>query len=125
MKAISIKQPWASLIINGYKEYEFRTWKTKYRGKILIHASQTIDKDIISKFKHLNIKYPTGCIIGEVNIIDCLKVDSKLDNKLKKENNLIYEENYIDYYAFKLNNIIKYNKPIKAKGQLGIWNYNK
>lgn len=38
MKAITIKQPWATLIAKGYKEYEFRTWKTKYRGDILIHA---------------------------------------------------------------------------------------
>ena len=39
MKVLSIKEPYASLIVNGYKEYEFRSWKTKYRGKILIHAS--------------------------------------------------------------------------------------
>lgn len=38
MKVITIKQPWATLIAKGYKEYEFRTWKTKYRGDILIHA---------------------------------------------------------------------------------------
>jgi len=125
MKVISIKQPWASLIITGYKAYEFRTWKTKYRGKLLIHASQNIDKDIMPKFKHLNLEYPTGCIIGEVNITDCLKVDSIFDKNLKKANNIIYEENYTNYYAFKLDKIIKYKKPIKAKGQLGIWNYNK
>lgn len=125
MKAISIKQPWASLIINGYKEYEFRTWKTKYRGKILIHASQMIDKDIMTKFKHLNLEFPMGCIIGEVNITDCLKVDSIFNKNLKKDNNIIYEGNYTNYYAFKLDKIIKYKKPIKAKGRLGIWNYNK
>ena len=123
MKVISIKQPWASLIINGYKKFEFRTWKTKYRGKILIHASQTIDKEAMSKFKHLNLEYHTGYIIGEVDIIDCIKVDSKLNKELKKENKIIYEENYIDCYAFKLDNIIKYNNLIKIKGQLGIWNY--
>jgi len=32
MKVITIKQPWDSLIVEGYKEYEFRTWNTKYRG---------------------------------------------------------------------------------------------
>ena len=37
MKALTIKEPWATLIIEGYKEYEFRSWKTNYRGKILIH----------------------------------------------------------------------------------------
>ena len=38
MKVITIKQPFASLIASGQKEYEFRTWKTSYRGDILIHA---------------------------------------------------------------------------------------
>ena len=44
MKAITIKQPFASLIAAGLKEYEFRTWKTKYRGEILIHAGKAVKK---------------------------------------------------------------------------------
>ena len=40
MKALTIKEPWATLIIEGYKEYEFRSWQTKYRGKIYIHATK-------------------------------------------------------------------------------------
>ena len=45
MKVLTIKEPWASLIINGYKEYEFRNFKTNYRGKILIHAGLTLEKN--------------------------------------------------------------------------------
>ena len=41
MKAISIKEPWASLIHNGSKTIETRTWGTKYRGKILLCASKS------------------------------------------------------------------------------------
>ena len=40
MKAISIKEPWASLILNGHKTIETRTWKTTYRGKLLLCASK-------------------------------------------------------------------------------------
>lgn len=40
MKAISVKQPWAWLIVNGYKDIENRSWDTKYRGAVLIHASK-------------------------------------------------------------------------------------
>lgn len=40
MKAISIRQPWAWLIVNGYKDIENRSWDTKYRGMVLIHASK-------------------------------------------------------------------------------------
>ena len=44
MKVLTIKQPWASLIAEGIKKYEFRTWKTKYRGDLLIHAGKGVDK---------------------------------------------------------------------------------
>lgn len=124
MKVISIRQPWASLIINGYKKYEFRSWKTNYRGKILIHASLNTDKAEIEKYQDLNLNYPTGCILGEVNITECIKIDSKFEKQLKQENKLIYQSNYLDYYAFKIEDIIKYQEPILAKGQLGIWNFN-
>ena len=63
MKALTIKEPWASLIINGYKEYEFRSWKTNYRGKILIHAGKSLEKENIEKFKYYNLDYGKGEII--------------------------------------------------------------
>ena len=47
MKVLSIKEPWASLIMNGTKRIETRSWKTKYRGEIYIHAS-------LSKAKIIN-----------------------------------------------------------------------
>ena len=39
MKALSLRQPWASLIANGHKTIETRTWRTRYRGPLAIHAS--------------------------------------------------------------------------------------
>lgn len=45
MKAISIRQPFAWLIVNGYKDIENRSWDTKYRGLVLIHASKGMTKD--------------------------------------------------------------------------------
>lgn len=52
MKVLTIKQPFATLIIEGYKEYEFRTWKTKFRGEFLIHAGKVLIK---KQWKDLNI----------------------------------------------------------------------
>ncbi len=37
---LSIRQPWAWLIVNGYKDIENRTWSTRFRGKVLIHAGK-------------------------------------------------------------------------------------
>ena len=42
MKALSIKPPWAGLILAGIKDIENRTWKTAYRGPLLIHTEGAI-----------------------------------------------------------------------------------
>ena len=123
MKALTIKQPYASLIVNGYKEYEFRTWKTNYRGKLLIHAGLTLEPPLLNKIESYNIEYTKGAIIGEVELTDCILVDETLDKKLRKLNPNIYANNHVNMYAWKLENIKKYDKPIYIKGKLGLWNY--
>ncbi len=123
MKTLTIKEPWASLIINGYKKYEFRSWKTSYRGKILIHSSINSDKCALSNFKKLNLTYTNGHIIGEATIKDCLPITKELNNKLIKENKLVYGNNKRNGYAWELTNIKKYSKKISAKGHLSLWDY--
>lgn len=124
MKVLTIKEPWATLIIEGHKKYEFRSWKTNYRGKILIHAGLTLDKNKAENFKDYNLKYNCGNIIGEVELVDCILIDNKFNEELKKLNSLVYGgSDHIDNYAWKLENIKKYDKPIPCKGKLGLWNY--
>lgn len=126
MKVLTIKEPWASLIINGYKEYEFRSWKTKYRGKILIHAGMSLEKDNAKRFQEYNLEYYKGAIIGEATITDCILVDTKFNEELKKINPLVYaKSNHVEAYAWKLENIKKYDNPIHIKGKLGLWNYER
>lgn len=126
MKALTIKEPWASLIINNIKKYEFRSWKTNYRGKLLIHAGLNVEQGYLEKFKSYNLDYKPGYILGEVELIDCIKVDDCFNKKLLKENSLVYGiTNHVSNYAWKLDNIIIYEKPIKIKGKLGLWNYEK
>lgn len=127
MKVITIKQPWATLIAEGYKKYEFRTWKTKYRGEILIHAGKGIDKKAMKRFKHLNLSYPAGKIIAKATISDCIKVDEKFSSKALKKDPIVYhnlaEGEPFRGYAFVLVNVKKI-KPIKIGGNLGLWNYD-
>ena len=124
MKVLTIKEPWATLIIEKYKEYEFRSWKTNYRGKILIHAGLSLEKDIVSRFEEYNLEYKCGYIIGEAELVACIKVDEKLNKYLKELNPLVYgRSNHVENYAWKLANIKKYDNPIYIKGKLGLWNY--
>ncbi len=125
MKVLTLKQPWASLIVNGYKEYEFRTWKTNYRGEFLIHAGLGVDKEAMKRLEYLNLDYPKGCIIGKATLTDCLFVDDKLKEELKRKDKLVYQgtiNSKDKEYAFKLENVSKV-KPIFTKGKLSFWEY--
>lgn len=127
MKVITIKQPFASLIIAGLKEYEFRTWKTNYRGPILIHAGKGIDKNAMKKYEQFHLEYPTGYILGIADLTDCIKIDEEAKTMLKKKKSIVYENQINNkennYYGFKLENS-QTIEPIYINGQLGLWNYN-
>jgi len=148
MKAITIKQPYASLIVEGIKDIENRTWKTNYRGRILIHAGKDnlIKKlkygdditclnnkqlEYINNNKHndiFNKELITGAIIGSVEIVDCvINHPSIWAEKTKVINNP--EIPYLPVYGNKtynwvLENPIKFDKPIPIKGKLSLWETN-
>lgn len=127
MKTLTIKQPFATLIVEGLKEYEFRTWKTNYRGEILIHAGKAVDKKAMKKYEYLGLEYPKGCIIGKATITDCIKIDDDARKILKEKNSIIYS-NIIDNkdwngYGFKLENVEKLEN-IEVCGKLSFWEFD-
>lgn len=124
MKTITLKQPWASLIANGYKKYEFRTWKTNYRGPILIHAGKGIEKDALARVKKYNLDFPAGRIIAKVNIIDCVKLDDNLNDKLCSENRDVYGYNNHEGYVWILSEPEFVHIDEEINGKLGFWNYD-
>ena len=122
MKVLTLKQPWATLVAEGIKKYEFRTWKTNYHGKVLIHAGAGVDKKELAKFKDLNLEYLSKKIIAEVEIEDCLELDDNLNKKIINENNIAYGSKYRTGYAWKLKNVKKINVDKDINGKLGLWN---
>jgi len=77
LSALSVRQPWAWLIVSGFKDVENRSWRTNYRGPLLIHAGKSredmIESDDIEI--HYGIKIPEnlhfGGVIGVVDVFDC------------------------------------------------------
>lgn len=125
MKVLTIKQPWATLIMQKDKRFEFRSWKTKYRGDILIHAGLGIDKEAVKRLeKYLPNEIPLGKILGKATLIDCIEITSQFKEELKKENCDIYtKSSFQEKYGWKLENIEIFDNPIEIKGKLGLWNY--
>lgn len=121
MKVLTIKQPWASLIANGYKKYEFRSWQTKYRGPLLIHAGKGVDKKALLEYESLKLDYPASKVIALVELVDCILVDKDFDEELSK-NNIYGKGNKEGLYAWKITSVKKINNSEYIKGQLGLWN---
>lgn len=86
MKVLSIRQPWAWLIVNGHKDIENRTWSTRFRGEVLIHASKGMTRDEYEQASHFAFHVHGGCdlglpsfemlerggIVGVAEIVDCV-----------------------------------------------------
>ena len=122
MRVLTLKQPWATLVAEGIKKYEFRSWKINYRGKVLIHAGVGIDKEEMERFKNMNLDFPSRRILAEVEIEDCLELDDELNQKIINENNIAYGSKYRTGYAWKLKNVKKLDINKEVNGKLGLWN---
>lgn len=123
MKVLTIKQPWATLISTGIKQYEIRSWKTNYRGPMLIHAGVGIAKEDLLKYKDTDLLFPKKEIICEVSLVDCIKITDEVRKDLLKENEkLYYFINDFEGYAWKLELVRIINIP-NISGKLGMWNY--
>lgn len=126
MKALSVKQPWAYLIVAGYKDIENRTWHTKIRERIYIHAGKEQDdargcqaafnilshiygqKDASVIWKNYHLEKFFGALIGEVDIVDCVTFSaSPWWDELQ--------------YGFVLADAVIYDKPIPYRGHLGLF----
>ena len=118
MKVLSLKQPFAELILQKRKKIELRKWNTKFRGKFLIHSSKIPDKESMNKFKFDNL--PCGFIVGEANLVYVKKYNNK--RELMKDKNLHLADAKWGKYGFVLKNI-KRIKPISAKGKLNFWEF--
>ena len=129
MKVLSLTEPYATIIKEGKKTIETRSWKTNYRGKLYIHASSTKipkkyreNKDLMNLVDINNLNY--GYIVCSCELIDCVKMTDEFIEKVKLNNEEYISEIYArDRYAWILKNIEILDKPIKAKGHLGIWNF--
>jgi len=127
MKALSIKQPWASLIAHGIKNIENRTWKTHFRGRIYIHASAKVAKGIsllndeqLNSLPNFEILTTTSAIIGEVEIIDCVINHESI----WAEKTDFSQEDPDTIYNWVLANPVLYDKPIlNVKGKLSFWEF--
>lgn len=139
MKAITIIQPWATLIALGEKQYETRSWATKHRGELAIQAGKKIDREacqeelirsMLTKHGYTADNLPTGAIVAITHLKNCLRsIDTWADGYVLENRVFISSPEYEfgDFtpgrYAWELADVQRLQKPIPAKGMQGLWNW--
>ena len=131
MKALSITEPYATLIRNGIKKIETRSWKTNYRGDLLIHASSTripkeyrLNKELMNLVDIDDLHF--GQIVCKCLLVDCIEMTDEVIKDIKENYPTEYVCGFYEKgrYAWILEDIQPVN-DIKVKGCLGLWDCDK
>ena len=150
MKALTLTQPWATLVAIGAKRIETRSWSTKYRGPLAIHAAKGFPKEarafttypvcydaVAARFSHREQwekrgfpAYPLGAVLATCTLVNVLQVEvvNGRDNTWGisiapiSENELAFGDYSPGRYAWLLEDI-KIIEPLAAKGALGLWEW--
>lgn len=149
MKVITLTRPWATLVAFGEKMIETRSWSTRYRGPLAIHAASGVSgiggirryrricggepfqsvlckhMDKLMNYGHdynaaQDILQPFGAIMAVCELFEVVSTDVNLGITDQ-------EKAFGDYspgrFAWILRNVQRFEKPIPAKGKLGLWDY--
>ena len=138
MKAITIRQPYASLIALGEKRIETRCWSTPYRGPLAIHAAKEWPQDeladaldnpiICAALKRHDIgmmDLPLGAVIATARLIGVepthLLTQGVLDQCPPDE--FWFGDFSVDRYAWMLSDVVMLPEPIRCRGAIGLWDW--
>lgn len=125
MKALSLTQPWASLVDHGAKKVETRGWNTSHRGLIAIHAAKGFPKwakEFASEDENMPPhELPLGSLLCIVKITDTMRTEEAVRRGLITPMESLRGDYSDGRFAWFLEHVISF-KPIPCKGALGLWN---
>lgn len=148
MKALSLTQPWASLVALGEKRIETRSWSTPWRGLLAIHAAKTFPQDarelthqwpfsaVLSKHDLYHGDLPLGAVIAVVSLTHVYRIGDPplgVNGKPRAGVSLYpgdlspHERAFGNYtpghYAWVFGDVVKLPEPVPAVGRLGLWEW--
>ena len=138
MKAISLWQPWASLVVLGEKRFETRSWSADHRGDLAIHAAKRITspseipaqdlramRDTLSELGLTIEELPLGAVLGTVNLV-AMHPAATLWEELSREP-FLNEASFGNFdegrFAWELTMPEAFDKPVPTRGYQGLWNW--
>jgi hypothetical protein len=118
IKALTIRQPWAELILRGRKPFELRTWRTNYRGLLVIHAAKKVDSGEAKRLGLNPDKLTTSSFVG-VAVLSDVRPYTREDARLLKKRRAGF-----GWFPYNFAWVLKKPRrisPAKAKGQLSLF----
>lgn len=128
--AISLYQSWASLMALGAKCFETRSWGTKYKGLVVIHASKKLEFDsrdarFVKALHDAGIedpfKLPLGVALAVGTLVDCYKAETVYP--LISESERLFGNYAAGRVAWKFKDIKLFAQPLPIRGQQGLWEW--
>jgi hypothetical protein len=140
MKALTLTQPYATLIAISAKKIETRSWRTSYRGPLAIHAAKgfprwarefTLEpvcydaaRIFATPIGKIYAAYPLGCILATCRLVACTLTSLAFEERLDAR-----ERAFGDYspgrFAWILEDVEQLPEPIPATGALGLWEWER
>ncbi|HBV87041.1 MAG TPA: 2-oxoglutarate dehydrogenase E1 [Desulfosporosinus sp.] len=135
MRALTVWQPFATLLAERHKKIETRSWATNVRGAVAIHSAKKPFKEVkclinprsITVISNLLFPYslerlPTGYVLAVGNLVDCKRIDEAFIETLSPTE--IHLGDYtIGRYAWIFEDVKHFKTPMQAKGSLGFWDW--
>lgn len=135
MRALTVWQPFATLLAERHKRIETRSWSTNVRGAVAIHSAKKPFKEVKSLIHPKSItvisnllypfsldRLPTGYVLGAGNLVDCKRIDEAFLETLNPTE-LLLGDYTIGRYAWIFENVKHFKTPILAKGAQGFWDW--
>lgn len=128
MKALTISQPFASLIADGEKLVENRTWETRYRGRLAIHAGKGLQYLTRAEAED----YPRGCVVAIAELFACMPLESmrQISRSQSIQRSSLTIGEVLDHehtegpWCWILRDVRKLDQPIPCTGAQSIWNWD-
>lgn len=129
MKALTITQPWATLIAIGAKKIETRSWLTRYRGPLAIHAAKTFPKWALEACYDPRFaaalsgqSIETGRVLAVCRLADCFPVCALGPSPLAEDEGA-FGDFSAGRFGWRLEDVRGLAQPVPAKGALGLWEW--
>ena len=132
MKALTLWQPWASLVAIEAKKIETRSWYTSYRGPLAIHAAKTKKSlglfmedpflDALVSAGYMLTTLPFGVIVATCNLTSVIRITDTNASRLSS-NEISFGDYTPGRFAWMLDDIEPFESPVPVRGHQGLWNW--